>query len=316
MRDGRSANEYDYDRERRKRRWKKSVKRKKTLALIMLALIFICAVLLIAGIIVAIVKLSGSIKDNIAASDMVPVEREATLNEVDNVISNERKAPEFEISESSLCTEEDLPSEGTTDDFSFESISSLEIKADNYVANRGLIIIDAGHGGKDSGTVNFGICEKNINLNIALYLETILKARGYSVYMIREDDEYVLLEERAKMANNCENPLCMISIHQNCFDDDDSIHGTETWTFKRSGCIEFGKILCTKVAEAIGFDDRGINYKTNLIVTSKTTMPSVILECGYLSNEEEAGKLNTLSLQLKIARASADAIDEFTETYY
>ena len=181
----------------------------------------------------------------------------------------------------------------------------------------GLIAIDAGHGGMDSGTYNGDVLEKNINLAIALKLRDELKSRGYSVYMTRDDDTYVGLQKRAELVNAQEDVLAFISVHQNAVDSDkNKIYGVEGWTFKREGCGELAELVVKHVCEMTQAKNRGFDYKTNLVVTSKTTVPAVLRECGFLSNDEECVKLNSSEYQDLIARGIADAIDEFTSTYY
>ena len=181
----------------------------------------------------------------------------------------------------------------------------------------GLIAIDAGHGGMDSGTYNGEILEKNINLQIALKLRDELKSRGYSVYMTRDDDTYVGLQKRAELVNSQDNVLAFVSVHQNAVDSDkNKIYGIEGWTYKREGCGELAELVVNHVCEVTGAKNRGYAFKTNLVVTSKTTMPAVLLECGFLSNDDECAKLASDDYQKLIARGIADAIDEFTKTYY
>ncbi len=181
----------------------------------------------------------------------------------------------------------------------------------------GLIAIDAGHGGMDSGTYNGDVLEKNVNLAIALKLRDELKSRGYSVYMTRDDDTYVGLQKRAELVNAQEDVLAFVSVHQNAVDSDkSSIYGVEGWTFKREGCGQLAELVVNHVCELTNAKNRGFDYKTNLVVTSKTTVPAVLIECGFLSNDEECAKLNSSEYQDLIARGIADAIDEFTSTYY
>ncbi len=181
----------------------------------------------------------------------------------------------------------------------------------------GLIVVDAGHGGMDSGTFNGEILEKNINLNIALKLRDELQSRGYTVFMTRDDDTYVGLQKRATLANEQDNVLAMVSVHQNAVDSQkDQCYGVEAWTYNRSGCGEFAGYLVESICEKTGAKNRGFDYKKNLVVTSKTTMPSVLVECGFLSNDDECAKLASDEYQKLIALGIADAIDTFIDSYY
>lgn len=181
---------------------------------------------------------------------------------------------------------------------------------------KGLIVIDAGHGGKDSGAVCDTAYEKDLNLQIAYMLKEELEYRSYEVLLTRSDDTYVELQTRASIANNAVNALCMVSIHQNFCDESTEVDGIEALTYERSGCIEFAELLAACVSAGTESLNRGVTYKTNLVVTSKTVIPSVIIECGYLSNEREAALLQTTDYQFKISCSIADAIEQFVETFY
>ena len=91
-----------------------------------------------------------------------------------------------------------------------------------------LIIIDAGHGGIDPGSDSQGILEKDINLEIALKLQEVLIENGYAVLMTREDDSSLELRERSDFANEQEADL-FISLHQNCYAQDESVNGIEVY---------------------------------------------------------------------------------------
>ena len=182
-----------------------------------------------------------------------------------------------------------------------------------YVASHKGTRIDAGHGGYDGGAVANGVTEKDVNLSIAYWLKDELTRRGYSIYMTRTDDDFVGLTTRANRANAQDNPVCLISVHQNSIDESSSVHGVEAWTYKREGCTELGDAVCDGVSKRTGAQNRGTNYRTNLVVTSKTTMPAVIVECGYLTNPEEAEMLSEDDYQIKIAKGIADGIDTFSK---
>ena len=179
-----------------------------------------------------------------------------------------------------------------------------------------LIVVDAGHGGMDCGAIGIdGVYEKTINLSIARFVRDRLLEKGFTVYMSRNDDTFVGLNERANKANSL-GADAFVSIHLNSYTEAESVSGIEAWTYKdRTGCPEFADCLAGYVSEATGARNRGVSYAKNLVVTSKTNMPSVIIECGYISNRDEASKLQTEDYQKSIARAVADAVEEFIENH-
>lgn len=173
------------------------------------------------------------------------------------------------------------------------------------------VILDAGHGGDDPGCMYGEISEKDINLKIANELKTILETNGYTVKMVRKNDENISALERAKLANGI-NADIYISIHQNAADDIPSASGIETCysSNKRNS-----KTLASEIQKSLmvrtGAKDRSIQKRDDLIVTRETKMPSVLVECGFLSNEAERKLLSTSAYQKRIAAAIYDGILEY-----
>ncbi|MDO4793571.1 MAG: N-acetylmuramoyl-L-alanine amidase, partial [Filifactor alocis] len=105
---------------------------------------------------------------------------------------------------------------------------SLELRFDKKNHSPGKIVIDPGHGGKDSGAVKNGYREKDLNLDISMYLIADLQAYGYEVITTRTDDSYPTLDERAILANNVDADL-FISVHNNSAEKKTEIKGIETY---------------------------------------------------------------------------------------
>ncbi len=179
------------------------------------------------------------------------------------------------------------------------------------------IILDAGHGGEDGGTSSkSGILEKNINLSIAQKLQALLVSSGFEVIMIRDTDVAVGdanlntvkerkvsdLKKRLQIMNEHPDAL-FISIHQNHFEQS-QYHGTQVFY---SANHESGKHLADRIqSSVISLLQSDNNRATKaaeksiyLLWNSKT--PSVIVECGFLSNETEAQKLSDESYQKQMA---------------
>ena len=205
-----------------------------------------------------------------------------------------------------------------TDDLFFSPLVSpdddhLFLPADHETKTaRGYVVVDAGHGGMDCGAVKGEeLFEKDINMSIAVKVRDRLLKLGYKVYMTRTDDSFIGLNERATKANKTGADV-LVSIHLNSYPDVESVSGIEAWTYKdRKGCPELAEVLSDSVSKATGAKNRGVSFAKNLVVTSKTTMPAVIIECGYISNDREAGLLQTEDYQNKIALSVAEAVDTF-----
>ena len=175
---------------------------------------------------------------------------------------------------------------------------SGNIKADQ------VILVDAGHGGVDSGMVGIGgLKEKGINLDIAMKLKTILEKKGLAVVMTREEDKGLYengtknmkaqdLQNRIEQIRKYE-PVLSVSIHQNSYSDP-GVKGPQVFYYEDS---EGGKELALAIQE---------NRTYYLLKRS----PGVIniVECGFLTNPEEAALLQTEKYQRKVAEAVADGI--------
>lgn len=302
-------NKYDEERERRlrlKRLKQKRLRRRRRIAILILVMMALAAIGIVFGAVKLVMYLFADSSDDYVNVSMSNSEKNIIL--VDNTASDEA----VKIGESGESQTQEDNKDGSGMDYS-ELLNNA-----TYVepGSKGLVIIDAGHGGYDGGTGSGEILEKNINLEIAYWLKEELEFRGYSIYMTRTDDTFVGLNERASLANATDSPLALVSIHQNSIEGYPEVCGIEAWTYDRSGCNELAEALSRNVSLETGAENRGVNHKTNLVVTSKTTMPAVIIECGYMSNPNELTLLQTENYQLKIAAGIANAVDEFVEDYY
>ena len=183
-----------------------------------------------------------------------------------------------------------------------------------------IIIVDAGHGGKDPGKVGIhNELEKDINLSIAMKLKDRLLEQGFSVIMTRTKDEglYSEYDRNKKMADlrkrveivNSSDALCMVSIHQNSFTSSRE-RGSQVFYYSTSDLSEgLAKCVQNSLKEKINKDNKR-EEKSNgsYYLLKKTYKPAVIVECGFLSNGEEATKLSDEKYQGEIARAICEGI--------
>lgn len=187
------------------------------------------------------------------------------------------------------------------------------------------IVIDAGHGGVDPGKVGInGAYEKDVNLSIALKLKEILKKKKCNVIMTRESDEGLYcegdtnrksadLKMRAEIMNQDEVDY-IISIHQNSFAGESS-HGAQVFYQSSS---EVGKALAEELQnELVSSLDpenhRQAKANDSYYLLKKTVKPIVIIECGFLSNREEADKLIQDEYQKQAAEAIAKGLFSYIE---
>ena len=218
------------------------------------------------------------------------------------------------------------------------------------------IILDPGHGGRDPGAVSpDGITEKEIVLKIAKELKKILKKKGFTVIMTREDDSFVRLRDRSRMANNTGAHL-FISIHCNGSGVNKEATGFETYYLstaktswaraveaKENSVVEFeAPEEKESILEYILWDLAQNEYlresselaeliqdcmatkisidnrgvkQANFHVMREIYMPSVLVEAAFISSPKEVAKLKTAKFRKKIAEGIANGVMEFKEIY-
>lgn len=176
------------------------------------------------------------------------------------------------------------------------------------------IVIDVGHGGDDPGKISTsGVEEKDVNLEIASYLKDYLIAQDYIVYLTRDTDQGLHDENASNKKSsdlrnrvqffNDKNAVLVVSIHQNSYPDPLQ-HGAQTFYYTSS---EESKQLAISIQNALLKIDQ-TNTRTekasdSYYLLKNSSMPAVIVECGFLSNPEETSKLTDANYQKKIAYA-------------
>ena len=200
-----------------------------------------------------------------------------------------------------------------------EATEKLKDVSGNIQAGQ-VILVDAGHGGIDSGMV--GLKEKGINLEIAIKLKAVLEKRGFTVMMTREEDKGLYKDNTQNMkAQDLQNRIAMIkeyapvlsvSIHQNSYSDP-QVKGPQVFYYADS---ENGRNLALAIQEELNRQlsvARPREAKGNRTYYLLKRSPSVIniVECGFLTNPEEAQLLKKEEYQTKIAMSVADGIDTY-----
>ncbi|QOX63216.1 AMIN domain-containing protein [Anoxybacterium hadale] len=191
----------------------------------------------------------------------------------------------------------------------------------DWRAAKKIVFIDSGHGGSDTGSQakRDGVeilNEKDVNLDIALRLNRMLKAAGVSTYMLRETDTTVTLYDRPAMANGVNADL-YVSVHNNSTDKNPSAKGTETYYYSKTGESDYN-IYSKELAELVqkymvanlGTVDRRVKSEPAYAVLNKTKMPAIIIEGAFLSNTEDLKLMMTDEFRENYALAAARAIIE------
>lgn len=183
------------------------------------------------------------------------------------------------------------------------------------LANR-VIVLDAGHGGFDPGAIGVsGAYEDDINLAVAQYLKDELEDKGAQVVMTRDDEDALATEKDADMAERRRiieqsNSDIVISIHMNNFKEDPSVSGPLVLFMPGS---DKGKTLAEYVQACLNtaLDSAGSARSENLFILKSGNQPCVLVECGYLSNEDEEESLRQPDYQRKLAKAICDGAVTF-----
>jgi N-acetylmuramoyl-L-alanine amidase len=190
----------------------------------------------------------------------------------------------------------------------------------DFISSKKVIVIDPGHGGKDSGTIGFNNSyEKDINLDISKKLYKKLKSMGYKVILTRATDEFIDNNTRADIANK-KRARVFISIHGNAIENNNTVNGVQVLyypdresTINDPNSDSLAQIILDKLLEETGADNKGIVDRPDLIVLNQTKMPAIIVECGFLSNESEEKLLLTDDYQDKIVDSIVDGLENYFE---
>ena len=172
-----------------------------------------------------------------------------------------------------------------------------------------IVIIDPGHGGRQSGAVSIsGKYEKDFNLAVGLKVQALLqKHEDIQTMITRQDDTELSLQQRVEMAELNQADL-FISIHGNKFTTPDP-NGIET-LYSRIESKTLADMLHTHLMQVTGLKDRGVKM-ASLHVTRETSMPAVLLELGFMSNPTDEALMLTEDYQERCAEAIVDGIIEF-----
>lgn len=199
------------------------------------------------------------------------------------------------------------------------------VQSEETTAKKICIVVDAGHGGSDPGKVGVnGALEKDINLALALKLKDLLEQKDIEVILTRDSDAGLYPSDAnnkkaADMQKRCEiienaNPVFTVSLHQNSYTTED-VKGAQVFYYGQS---KKGKELATILQDSLisrvdPENKRTAKANESYYLLKKTPTPTVIVECGFLSNPTEADLLLEEDYQNKLTRAIYMGILEYLE---
>jgi N-acetylmuramoyl-L-alanine amidase len=170
-----------------------------------------------------------------------------------------------------------------------------------------LVVLDAGHGGENPGAIYNGRQEKDDALALTLAVGRILEANGVDVYYTRETDIFETPLQKAQEANQTGADY-FVSIHRNSSPIANQYTGIETLVYNRYGEAARLAYNINEELEDVGFENQGVNERTNLAVLRRTQMPAVLVEVGFINTEADNALLDARFDA--VAQAIADGILE------
>lgn len=183
------------------------------------------------------------------------------------------------------------------------------------------VVVDAGHGGEDGGAISpDGVEESRLNLEIALRVNDLLRFAGQRTLLTRSADVTIAdpdlstmrqrkvsdLKNRVALVNNTENAV-LLSIHQNSLPSSVVTHGAQVFWNRQEGAEGLAETVQDALNEYInaGNEKHPKQIPATIYLMKNITSPGIIVECGFLSNPEETGRLQQPEYQRKLAAAIA-----------
>ncbi|MBR1735652.1 MAG: N-acetylmuramoyl-L-alanine amidase, partial [Firmicutes bacterium] len=240
------------------------------------------------------------------------------------------KAKEFVVEDDDMV-EVDINSSdaGTVVTFYEQRILAYEVTEDeSYIYIRAvepkekydkIVVLDAGHGGSDCGAIGWGLYEEDITLDITNKIIAIAeKDNKMKVYCSRTTDVLPTFDERTDMGNEVGDVF--VSVHINSAGANTAPHGTEVYMLNENTTPNgltssmLAGTLLNNLVEYLGSENRGVKSE-NFIVLRQSYNPAVLCEIGFITNQEEAGKLGTDEYRQKTAQAIYDGCLYLLENY-
>lgn len=195
------------------------------------------------------------------------------------------------------------------------------VPASTLPVSEKVIVIDAGHGASDGGAVGTsGTYEKELNLKIAQRLQKLLEQTGSEVIITRADDEPIADSKREDMhlrrsyRDNSKADI-FVSIHMNKFEQQ-QYSGAQVFYADDEESKILGQCIQTEMKQLLNPDNNRVAKKadSSIFLLKKSSVPSVIVECGFLSNPQEEQLLNTPDYQDKVAWSVYSGIIKYFDT--
>ncbi|MGG3573746.1 SH3 domain-containing protein [Bacillus gobiensis] len=173
------------------------------------------------------------------------------------------------------------------------------------------IVLDPGHGGRDSGTIGYtGSLEKKLTWNTTQLLYRKLQSYGANVYLTRHSDSFVSLQSRVSVSHY-RNADAFVSVHYDAHEDR-SIHGSTAYYYSETKDKQLASDVQAEIANRSSLDNRGVLFG-DFYVIRENQQPSILLELGYLSNPQEEVVISSRSYQEKVTDGIANGLEDYFE---
>jgi N-acetylmuramoyl-L-alanine amidase len=176
-----------------------------------------------------------------------------------------------------------------------------------------VIMLDPGHGGADPGAIGIGgLQEKGVVLAVTQQVAAILRQQGLTVQMTRQGDQTLDLQPRVDRAEAARANL-FVSIHANAVNmQRPEVNGLETYYFSDSS-LGLARVIHQRVLGSLRMNDRGVK-QARFFVLRRTSMPSVLIELGFVTGATDAPNLRNPQWQTQMAQAIAQGILDYLRT--
>lgn len=169
------------------------------------------------------------------------------------------------------------------------------------------ILLDPGHGGSDVGaeSADGTIYEKKVTLATARYIQKELRKHGANIILTRDEDEFIPLTEIALKSNRAKADV-FISLHYDSTDTVNQATGTTTYYYQES-VIPLATVVNEQLATTLPLTNRGVEFG-DYQVLRENERPAILLELGYMNNDEDVAIFKTKKYQSQVAKAVTEAL--------
>lgn len=240
-----------------------------------------------------------------------------SLFKEDDVLAKESNSNLVTESSDNLVTESTNNSATESNNTDKEEPISSEDSDEDVKKTHFKVVVDASYGGSDGGSKGYnGIIQKNVNLEIALKVKSVLERfDDIDVILTRDSDNTVSMAERADIINNS-NADFVVSIMQNT-EGTGKASGVESYVLPKENeksNTKLGYILQQAMTMYIDTDDRGVLAR-NMDILLRSDIPGVVVNTGFISNKEEGLNLSSEEYQLRMAEGISQGILSYIDRY-